>query len=1136
MLYLEELAVRNFKSFRNASIRFNSGFNCVVGPNGSGKSNICDAILFALGENSLNRLRAVDDKTGRKSVGLLISKLLKGDASSRRATVRVKFGGGKSIEIIRSVRADKKVGYRLDGKRVTRKEVIEVLRSVQSELTDANAITQGEIADLSKLNPKQRRELIDIAAGISEFNEKKDASIRELDHVDAKINEAKVMLGERSSFLKELEKDKENAERYTELNDGIKRMTYTRLKVRENQVTKELEGSIGSIKENTTSRQELAKKIGDIDAKVHTLTSEKERATKTLNARSGEAGSTAKLLEETEKSLAVGIADQRSTDENIKQSKVRISEYGEETAKISSKQKENNQEISKLDVEIGAKSKNMPELSGNVATQEGIPLAERYEANSKEQITIGEKLRSLASDEAKMKAEYSSMDSSMTEVHKLANERGAERTLLIEKIKSKKDSVTVMQKDKKELEDEYKKQRLELEKLDAQIGEIYRMEIELREQLSQIGRDAQSRVGDWLKKNMKKGFYGTLHDLITYDEKYSVAVTAAAGQRLGYFVVDSIETCNQAVGLLKQNKVGRATFIPLKEISARPTKDVNGAQQLLSVVSTEAKYQKALEYTFSNTYIVGKITDAQKLGVGTSRYVTLEGDLVEPSGIVTGGMARTQNTQASLEAKAKKLEKEKTEASARKKELESTLELIGKKIGSHEASITNYELEVKQLLKDEEEANRAIDDLTARSKVYADRIAKVNSQIDIARTDIKKFEEELKKIREIGSSLNTALQGVLLQAERGAKGKKDIEKYKQLAEEIAKLKEQRTKLDTENNVGSKRLDELSHQVQKEKAELSTLESRKKELATSHTALEAQRKELEETLKAQGAKNTGLIDQINDISDKVSKLSQENGKFQSQIDRIERDMIAIEAKKGQLETTLSDIKAELVRNPVMEIIEGARIEDLELEITKDRVKLEALGSVNLKAPEMYAAKKKDVDEANQKLSTLELEKDKIIQAINELESKKTGIFMETFNSVNENFKRLFSYAFNGDAALKLQDPKDPFNSGLVFEVKTTRGEDNTSLFSGGQKAMLMIIMVLSIVVRKPKSFYIFDEIDAALDKENTKLLSKLIKELSAKSQFIVVSHNDTMISSADTAIGVVKRNGESQVVGVQLTAK
>jgi chromosome segregation protein len=155
-------------------------------------------------------------------------------------------------------------------------------------------------------------------------------------------------------------------------------------------------------------------------------------------------------------------------------------------------------------------------------------------------------------------------------------------------------------------------------------------------------------------------------------------------------------------------------------------------------------------------------------------------------------------------------------------------------------------------------------------------------------------------------------------------------------------------------------------------------------------------------------------------------------------------------------------------------------------------------------------------------------------INEIETKKLNIFLETFNIVNENFKKLYNYIFDDEAYLYLESPKDPFSTGLMIHLSNKLKANNSDLMSGGEKALLMLMLIFAIHMKSPRSFYIFDEVDTMLDKENSKKLSKLLNELSKKSQMVVVSHNDSLITAADTAIGVVRRDGESQVVGLQLT--
>ncbi|MCL5430887.1 MAG: AAA family ATPase, partial [Candidatus Marsarchaeota archaeon] len=203
MLYIDRIVLHNFKSFRHASIAFRKNFNCIVGPNGSGKSNVCDSLLFALGESSLRRLRIVSPTQ------LLNEDVKKGkNEEMRRAYVKVIMGGDANVEIIRYAREDRKMGYRLNGKHTTKQDVVEFLRGHGGDVNETNTIAQGEIVRILNMNSKERREIIDVAAGINEFDKKKEAAERELERVEERLGEAHGMLNERKGFLKELKKEK----------------------------------------------------------------------------------------------------------------------------------------------------------------------------------------------------------------------------------------------------------------------------------------------------------------------------------------------------------------------------------------------------------------------------------------------------------------------------------------------------------------------------------------------------------------------------------------------------------------------------------------------------------------------------------------------------------------------------------------------------------------------------------------------------------------------------------------------------------------------------------------------------------------------------------------------------------------
>ncbi len=175
----------------------------------------------------------------------------------------------------------------------------------------------------------------------------------------------------------------------------------------------------------------------------------------------------------------------------------------------------------------------------------------------------------------------------------------------------------------------------------------------------------------------------------------------------------------------------------------------------------------------------------------------------------------------------------------------------------------------------------------------------------------------------------------------------------------------------------------------------------------------------------------------------------------------------------------------------------------------------------------------MEEAQAKLEVLDNEKESILKMIEEIDSKKYRIFLETFEIVNKNFTKLYNYIFPGSAQIELDDPKDPFNSGLHIKMLDGKLTKREGSLSGGEKSLVMLMLIFSIHMYKPSSLYLFDEVDSALDKENSKKLSHLIKEMSKGSQFVVVSHNDSLIVNADTAIGVAKSDGESKAIGLQV---
>ena len=360
MLYIDSLTLHNFKSFKYAKIKFGKGFSCIVGPNGSGKSCIGDAVFFALGETSLRRMRV-------KSLSSLIndSVKLKNDKESHVARVKLVFSGDENIEVSKAVKHGNKVSYRLNGKRVTRQEVIEALRHHGSEIDETNTVAQGEITKMLELTPKERRELIDSAAGIKEFNEKKAAALKELEKVEQKVNEALLVLNTQFGFLKDLEKDKKEAEKYTVLKERIAKVNYIILKSREKTLTIEYENAINSTKDNEREKTKKSLDIEKLDGNTATLLSEKSKLLKEMDKGSSGIGSMRKELEEANREIAVNDSRITSIDENLGKILEKIDELKTEKERILAERKSNVEKLNSASKELEEKSAALEKISGS---------------------------------------------------------------------------------------------------------------------------------------------------------------------------------------------------------------------------------------------------------------------------------------------------------------------------------------------------------------------------------------------------------------------------------------------------------------------------------------------------------------------------------------------------------------------------------------------------------------------------------------------------------------------------------------------------------------------------------------------------------------------------------------------------
>jgi len=1117
MLYVSHLKMKNFKSFKALNVNLPPSFICFAGPNGAGKSNILDALRFVLGETSLKSLRA------RKVRDLI-------HIGSKAAEVTVEFEGDRKYEIKRLIREDGKVIYRMNGKKTTRTSILESLKRYNLDGSGRNIIAQGEVQRIVNMNGKERRGIIDAVAGISDFEEKKKEALRDLDVVETRIKEANIVLGERKMFLEELGKERETALKYTESRDLLNNSKGTLLKLEMERFTKEKAGfdetekKLKEDKEKADAGYDAAqKKISETDAKRMELSRELQGKQKT--------GEAIRKIEELKASINSRIQLAAEKEDSIKKAL-------EEQKEVGKKLREEEKETAALEKEIEKLKKELKSLEAEAAKHKGAETGDGLEPLRKKAVSAEEKMQEMRE-----------------RLITLQSETGSKRELLASKSEdldtleseaSKKTSARDFTKELEKLAKEKEGIDAEIEgcfgrtkEINSEINELDKTLLELKEKASiykvrsspQLMNPALRLIDD-LKKEGNRGIYGTVADLIEFDPKYAQAIEAAGGSRLLYVVVDSSFTAVEIIESLKKARVGRATFIPLDVIRVSEPVSTAGFSSILKKIRHSPEIGNAARFVFGDTLFIDGSGDARKVGIGNYRMVTHSGEIFERSGVISGGRAQSSILSGN---EAKKIEGELADAKQTKNSLVEELYSLREKESELRAKRSQTEIRIKTIemeIQAMEEDEKEIKLLEERKKGLAKTVKELESAIEKAEKDSEKLKKEMDEKKAEAESLRKELQ----ESESRLRKESDEENRKRMdiasnlsslkATIEGKLKEVEIRNDNISS-GGQRMKEIDREIAAMKKEI---ESSKQKHVKESEDLGLLEKKIAET----GKKMEKLLESIKQLEDELQKLGGEREKKRLEIDRILREINQLDVKKATVDTRLEDIRAEYERYRDTEFLEGVTKTKLHENINECERMLAELGNVNMAAIEMYEKKKAEIEELDERLGELSGERKAILRMIDEIEERKKEAFFEAFYAVGENFKKMFQYVNIGEGYLALDRPNEPFESGLHIKIRKGTHDYSLDALSGGEITLVALMFIFALQFYKPSPFYILDEVDAALDKPNSRNLADLIRNMSEKSQFLLVSHNDNVISMADIVFGVTKTDKASKVVGLKLT--
>ncbi len=1159
---ITKLILDGFKSFgRRTELLFDDGFNVVLGPNGSGKSNILDALCFVLGKRSSKDLRA-------EKAANLIYNGGKTKNPSKLAEVSIVFDNAKrifpiqeeSVKVTRLVNQDGNSKYKINGKTKTRQEILECLGAAKINPDGYNIILQGDIIRLVEMSSVERRQIVEEIAGISVYEEKKQQAINELAKVDERLSEAGITLRERKARLDDLKNERDQALKHKELNDKIRQNKATYCKKQLDKKGEEragLQEKSGKHQEKFSRLQEqIAKNREEIQQrkdKISHITKEIERTGNTEHIQLQKQVEQLRVSVETNKQRIstcqneISRVQQRKgqLSKNLEDLNSKVAELGSQSESLQDRKKFVESQIADLDKKIKDFKKKHQLGEDSELDKQVEKLDKDAEERQKQLQAFSGQQQSFLREKDKIEFQLQTIDSQIQKVLELEQQHKDEIVLLKKKKENFKKTVLELNdllNQDSEQAGQLSREKGEIQKLQGERAKLEVKQAGIRENLA-----SNMAVQKVLENKSKLGeIYGTVAELGQTESKYALALEVVAAQKVHSVVVEDDQVASRAIKFLRQQKLGVATFLPLNKI--RPQQPRSEAKDLLrqpgvvglaiDLIDFDPKFKDVFGHVFGNAVVVDSIDTARRLGIGKLKMVTLEGDLCEVSGAMTGG------------------HRHKKAGSFKEKEVTKALEDIDSRLHKFEKSVSRLE----GSRKDNDGKITRLRELKANLE---GEIIKTEKSLHLDSADLdatKAYKDELqKKLKAVAGQLKAAEDKVVEETQALTQVKI---KRQEIKNKIMELRNPR--LLAELNAYDQKRKEFQEELMGINGELKNLETQSTDIygkekenigkiladldresdafsgEIKHVAklIEDQKGELSGKEKVQEqfqSQFKTLFDQQKSLQGEISQHEQKILGFEEQARKEELTLNAYSIEIARINAETAGLEAEFAQYPGIELVDKHE-EVLKEEIADFERLMITIGTVNLRALDIYEAAEKEYNELVQKKEVLVSEKNEVLKLMDEIETSKKDLFMNSMNVINSQFQRFFtSLSTKGEAYLELENKELPFEGGLSIKVRLTGNKflDIRSL-SGGEKTMTALAFLFAIQEHEPAAFYILDEVDAALDKANSDKLAKLIREYCNRAQYIVISHNDNVIAEGDTLYGVSMdpQRGISNVVSLR----
>ena len=1183
-MYLKKIYVNGFKSFaEKTEIEVEKGITAIVGPNGSGKSNISDAIKWVLGEQSAKSLRGgkMDDvifagTAKRLPLGYAEVRLI---FNNELGTIPLEY---KEVSISRKLYRTGESEYYINKQQCRLKDIKELFMDTGIGREGYSFIGQGRVEDILSPNSDVRRQVFEEASGIVKYKVRKEESERKLEKTKNNLERAEDIIYELKERIEPLYEQSIRAQKFIEIRDNLKKyeLNYLsheyekrseQLKALKNQRDMSLEDKTRFQKrrDNYSEIIESQKeKINELQNKI----SETEELRDSKNKELENYNSLSQVHKEKKLLYSSNIENIKNEIAGLDKRNLELNEniniLIREKASYEEIYKRDTEKFESLNSDIKEYKKEIDEIVQLIEQQKNELFELHKDINKKNSskntiesliINNGDRIKHLNQE---VNSEEEERNNRTEIINNLRDELSITTELLTQKkaeLKSTSEELISAEKNKETLNLQSSKLSEEYNGTKSKINILSNMEAYYDGYYKSI----KTVMNNKDKEPVLNSILGTVADVIKTDKKYETAVEIALGSAIQNIIVKTDKEAEEIIEYLKKNKIGRVTFLPINMLAERSLN--NFEREVLkekcvidtadNLIQTSPKYEIVIKNLLGRIIIVDNLNNgfkiSKKLG-NTVKIVTLQGDVINAGGSVTGG--HISKNQALL---------------GRKREIDElkvSLDKLSKKLQEKNNSLNSLNLKIKEYSSLTEEIKGFINEKNNYYEMNNSKIKMLSEQNEKTTAVINKYNEEIYFIQKEKQQYENELRALNNETEKlkllVEEKEKSIEetvllnnsnklKYDEYNNTILKQRDQVSKITQDIKLMEEKLNNINMEIERNKnsikykeESLSTIdheiETAKKKIVEYTESSEALKEEIKALNESYIREKETLKTYQNEIYDYQNKINESNKQITDILDEEMKMNVKIERESSKIE----DISAKLWEDYEINYAMALKFKDesisqtkLYSEVNSCKKAIKELGNINLDSIEEYKEVKERYDFLTKQQKDLTDAIEQLNEVIKELEIQMKEKFVEEFYNISAKFSEVFKKLFNGGSGeIYLENEEDALNSDIEITVQPPGKKlSKISLLSGGEKALTAIALLFSILKTKPTPFCVLDEIESSLDDLNISRFSQYLKEFSKETQFIVITHRKGTMEYADTLYGAtMEEKGVTKLVSLKLS--